>query len=162
MNTAQKFCLVVFVILLSAGCGEKMVTVKGTVSVNGKPVTNGKIVFHPVNGERSGSGPIKSDGTYVISYLKVGDGLPPGEYKVSIVSDKNEGAKALEEEPKTDSPEEDGFMPVQETSRGLKYDPTNVHIIPKEYNRHETTPLKETIYDKDSERVIDFDILQDE
>jgi len=164
----EKISLIVLLVLTLvpvAGCGNgsNLVPISGTVSVDGKPVSNGKIVFHPVNGERSGSGPIRKDGSYVVSYLEMGDGLPPGQYKVSIVSDKNNGepsAPVLVVPSDPLDPANDGFLPV-ESEESLRYDSTNIHVVPREYNRVETTPLIQVIGDEDGEKSFDFDIPSD-
>jgi hypothetical protein len=60
------------------GCAKrsKTVSVEGTITFEGKPVTDGIINFLPPKGRPLGGG-INSDGTYSVA-------LPPGEYQVRI------------------------------------------------------------------------------
>ena len=154
-----KLLLTIPILILLTGCGnDGRVRVSGTVSVDGKPVENGKIVFHPVGGERSGSGPIRKDGSYLISCLKMGDGLTPGEYKVTIVSDKNSGKPDPAVIGGASKPtDDDGFLP-EDTTDSLRYDPTNVHVVPPIYNRLETTTLVRVIEAEAAETTVDFDL----
>lgn len=64
--------------LMLAGCGggDATATLRGVVTMNGKPVTSGGIFFLKAGGSPLG-GPIAADGTYEYS-------LPPGEYQVRI------------------------------------------------------------------------------
>jgi len=47
-------CGIILPLLLITGCGVSNTETKGTVSVDGNPVSNGKIVFFPSDGGRSG------------------------------------------------------------------------------------------------------------
>lgn len=78
-------------ISLTTGCGENVpvkpptVPIKGKVTYKGNPLTGGDVTFAPSGGggeRRAGSGPIQSDGTFVISSYQSGDGVEAGEYKV--------------------------------------------------------------------------------
>lgn len=86
MNKAD-FSLL-FLVLISfsltlSGCGSGNIKAGGTVKFpDGSPLGCGSVLF-----ENSGSqyvGHIKPDGSFVISGLKEGDGLPAGTYKVAI------------------------------------------------------------------------------
>ena len=69
------------VLLTFAGCGHPQV--KGTVKYeDGTPLTTGGVVF--IKGSYTANGAIKSDGTYVLSQIRKGDGVPPGLYKVIV------------------------------------------------------------------------------
>jgi hypothetical protein len=106
------------------GCGgDGLSQVGGTVKVDGKLLSLGEVTFHPTTGGRRGSGPIRKDGSYVISYLKIGDGMPPGTYKVTIVS--NIASSSNDEA-------EDGATLKREKL---------THLCPKIYNSVKTTPL---------------------
>ncbi len=76
-----------------AGCGggsgpgkPKTVAVSGKVTYKGAPVPGGTITFAPQGGagKRAGSGPIQTDGSFVISSYDPRDGVEPGDYKVVI------------------------------------------------------------------------------
>lgn len=76
-----------------AGCGQKpkLVPVTGRVTHYGKSVTGGSVWFHPEGGtddkvERM-SGQLQLDGTFVARTFPHGDGIPPGNYKVTLSPD---------------------------------------------------------------------------
>jgi len=153
---------VLLCILLLTGCGDGLIKTTGTVSVDGQPVSGGKVVFFPIDGGRQGTGRIKPDGTYVVSYKRVGDGLPPGDYTVTIVSDKLDETKKAPSTrvfigPNGEEMEDDGFMPVATGGRRARKDNRLIHIVPTEYNQRETSPLEVTIPDAAPEPV-DFDL----
>lgn len=73
------------ILLLAAGCGDEPTldttkteaVVKGVVKLNGKPATEGEIVFDPANYQRNVpkvTAPIGKDGTYEVKTL-VGDNM---------------------------------------------------------------------------------------
>ncbi len=74
------------------GCGgsdsPETVAVSGSVTYQGSPLTNGKVMFNPVDSQvgRVAHGQINEDGSFVLSTYHDGDGARPGDYNVSIVS----------------------------------------------------------------------------
>ncbi|QDU89250.1 hypothetical protein Pla175_26370 [Pirellulimonas nuda] len=75
-------------ILVAAGCGSSrrgLVEVSGIVTLDGAPVTSGKIEFYPPSG-RPSAGEIDGEGRYRLTTYEPGDGVLPGEYKVTITS----------------------------------------------------------------------------
>jgi hypothetical protein len=73
----------------SGGCGDglELAGVRGTVQFDGKPLTNGKVVFASVERGKPAAGQINQDGTYVLSTIRPGDGATPGKHKVTVVTD---------------------------------------------------------------------------
>jgi len=134
---AALLCLVV-----QAGCGAKMSKAEGTLKVDGKTVGNATITFYPVSGGRPGSAFVKEDGTFVVSYLKPGDGLPPGEYKVAIIADQLGAVESQAGE----AGSEQGFADARDV----------IKLVPIEYNSIQTTPLRVTV--TDSAKVLELDI----
>jgi hypothetical protein len=74
-----------------SGCGVKgagtlpsLIPVKGKVTFKGEPLTSGTIHFEPDDFGRPATGKLQSDGTFVLTTLKQGDGVVPGHHKVSI------------------------------------------------------------------------------
>jgi len=132
------------------GCGTGLQKAGGVVKVDGKPLDQGTVTFYPVQLGRPSTAEIQPDGTFELSYLKPGDGLPPGEYKVAIVSDVwkvNDRAKAIED--------------AQFKKMGIKDEMSMaagelIHIIPIVYNIIDTTPLKQTV--SSESRKFEFDI----
>ena len=75
---------------------ETLVPVKGKVTIKGKPLTEGTIVFHPDRdkGNTSKQEPravLSAEGTYELESTE-DVGAPPGWYKVTIFALKNEGS----------------------------------------------------------------------
>jgi len=81
---ARFFCAMMLTCFAVAGCGgQGLVKTGGMVKFeDGSPVTGGGIAFETSTYQAAGA--IHSDGSYTLSSLKPGDGLPPGEYKVTV------------------------------------------------------------------------------
>ena len=87
--------VVVFVVLVAAGagCGDRttrlaVVPTRGQVTMDGKPAAGALLIFHSVEG---GEGlPVKprarvrGDGSFVAETYAAGDGMPAGEYVVTV------------------------------------------------------------------------------
>jgi len=75
------------VVLLAGGCERPttLVPVKGRVLLDGKPLPSGVVQFQPASGQ-SASGQIADDGSFVLSRNALGDGVPPGTYRVAVIS----------------------------------------------------------------------------
>lgn len=73
--------------LSAIGCGDGLglVEVVGTVSLDGKPLTSGRVSFFPEKG-RPSSGQIDSEGRYRLATYQPGDGALPGSYVVTVSS----------------------------------------------------------------------------
>jgi hypothetical protein len=72
----------------SLGCrrSDQPVPVSGKVTVNGVPVANAGIVFHPKDGKgRPATAETGEDGTYRLTTYSAGDGALRGEYRVTVV-----------------------------------------------------------------------------
>jgi hypothetical protein len=85
--------LLMGVCLLAIGCGGNglpMTAVSGKVTFDGAPPpAGGRITFTPteVSGDlprRPGLGRFNTDGTFVVSSFREGDGLVPGAYRVKV------------------------------------------------------------------------------
>ena len=69
----------------------KTIGVEGHVTLAGKPVTQGTVIFQPTghteaSATHPASGQIAADGTYRMSTFEKGDGVVPGEYRVAVQS----------------------------------------------------------------------------
>ena len=75
--------------VLLAGCGGAggldTARVSGTVTLDGKPLTQGTVSFTPEKG-RGATGQIASDGSFTLTTYKKGDGAVVGRHQVAIVS----------------------------------------------------------------------------
>jgi hypothetical protein len=67
------------------GCGSGLgADVEGVVSLDGKPIGPGVVVFAPVDGdENPATGAIQVDGSYFLKTMRA-RGLRPGSYKVAV------------------------------------------------------------------------------
>lgn len=107
---------------VAGGCRSETVSnlpetssVQGTVILNGQPLPEGVVKFHPATSDANpASGMIQSDGTFRLSTYERHDGATIGTHKVTVVV----------------NPRLDGSTP----------DPP--FQIPSTYQRVETTPLE--------------------
>jgi hypothetical protein len=102
--------------------------VVGRISfADGSPLVGGVITFTPVKVEAGrkvryeGSSLVDASGTYKIGFNSDGQGVPEGEYRVTI------GPRGYQELPKT-----------------------NVNRIPQSYTEPSTTPLLVTVKEQDN------------
>lgn len=72
----------VLMLALIVGCGKNC-AVSGKVTFSdGTPLTVGRVVFETPTFQATGK--IQSDGTYKMGSSKPGDGVPKGDYRISI------------------------------------------------------------------------------
>jgi len=72
---------------MCAGCGPTMVPVSGKVTLaDGKPAAGSQVAFEggPEGKAVSARGDVRADGSFELSTIKPGDGVPPGMYKVQV------------------------------------------------------------------------------
>jgi hypothetical protein len=85
--------LTLLAVFTVVGCGNKptLVPVKGRVTHAGKTVTGGSVWFHPEGGSQGQpermSGQLQIDGTFIARTFPHGDGIPPGQYRVTLSPD---------------------------------------------------------------------------
>ena len=76
-----------------AGCGGTYdSSARGTVSLDGKSLPRGAVTFHPVSGGPAAYGMIGDDGHYSIQTGRE-EGLPAGEYAVSVSANEVSAAQ---------------------------------------------------------------------
>ena len=121
--------------IISSGCGggqadgqPDLGLVKGTVSMDGKPLLGTMVIFSPEKG-RPSMGATDSDGKYQMSYIGNTKGAKLGNHKISITTVQEEGSN---------------------DSGGGKFKET----IPAKYNSKST--LTEVV--KAGKNVIDFEL----
>jgi hypothetical protein len=82
-------------ILLSSGCfsrsGPETAEVHGRVTLNGQPVTSGRVLFFPTGtvGEGAGKpaqGLLNEDGEFELRTYEDGDGAVVGEHRITVLS----------------------------------------------------------------------------
>jgi hypothetical protein len=129
-------CLALSFGFFVSGCGKakvRTVPVRGKVTLKGKPVPNGTILFEPRSMVPAATGEIQKDGTYALKTRIDGkdvDGAVPGDYVVSIT--------ALEDQ--------EGKLPEARS-------PLPAFIIPEKYGRSATSGLKAMVEDKPDNEI---------
>ena len=75
--------------LLLGGCGRgsrfETVKVTGTVTLDGKPLTTGTVIFTPERG-RAATAKIQADGSYALGTYGSNDGATLGKHSVAVVA----------------------------------------------------------------------------
>jgi len=142
--------LVIMVVALCtlswSGCGPnrpETASVSGKVTYQGKPVTTGRIVFHPDDGRRPAMAAIEPDGSYKLTTFDSEDGAMLGKHRVTIKSTRTVGG------PLPDDLKMEGQAAPAELPK-LEW------LVPEKYSRKETTPLRAEV--KEGENTIDFDL----
>ena len=81
------FFVLVLVAAVFTGCGGGGIQLRGTVtfSEDGTPVDTGTVCFVSNSGSMS-RGELNSNGTYLVSTNKPGDGILPGTYTVYLIN----------------------------------------------------------------------------
>ena len=87
MTTKRTLLLSLALVILIAGCGERKMKLGGLVTFadDDAPVTSGFVIFTAIGADFQSRGKIGADGTYTLSSTGNNDGIPPGEYAVSLV-----------------------------------------------------------------------------
>lgn len=150
----SSFCrsaLAFFVLIAIAGCGSEggLVPVTGVVTMDGEPVTEGRIEFFPQSG-RPASGVIRSDGRYSLTTYESGDGAKPGEYVVTVTARQTPNTapmyKSMEDELMGKVNEE--YSPESDSAR-VKW------LVPKIYSNRASSGLTAEV---DGGGEIDFQL----
>ena len=93
VNIALERSLFLFALcILSFGCdtGPDLYPVSGTVSVKGKPLDVGRIIFEPVGEGVSAVGDIGAGGEFELFTVVEGDGVAVGTYYPVVMDPKND------------------------------------------------------------------------
>jgi hypothetical protein len=118
-----------------AGCGSSneldMVPIRGEVTYNGQPVTEGSVVYIPVESTgRQATGKIQPDGSFQLTTREANDGAVVGEYKIVVHAVK----APWEEMPSREEMEKRGRQPIVMT-----------YIVPERYANPETSGLTDNV-----------------
>lgn len=129
-------------LLLAAGCeGKRFYSIHGKlVWGDGTPVTQlagGLVTFSSQAANISATGSIEPDGSFRLNGLKKDDGLPPGEYTVTV----NPGEPAVSE----------FDLAGQKAAR------EGMRMIPAKYGHSSTSGLKAVVEEKLNEITITLD-----
>ena len=87
--------LAALLMLCLAGCQRHLEytgKVRGTVTLDGKPMTSGNVISSPQAGGRGSIGPIQSDGSFALMTGQDMDGVAPGAHQLAVVAYDLRGA----------------------------------------------------------------------
>jgi hypothetical protein len=130
----------------------KMAPVSGTVSVAGKPVDSGMILFTPENGPTATGEIVK--GAYTLTTTAKGDGALVGKHKVTIQA-VTVGPMIAVDMPQPKSLDEESEMARKAKGRPLI--PGEVKfVVPERYSNMNTTDLSRDVVP--GQNTIDFDL----
>lgn len=99
MKRVLGILVAVFVLPVLAGCSgtPPLVPVSGTVKLDGKPIAEATVTFLPTEGTLKwvARGKTDSQGLFQLRYLDQTTGVPVGEYKVTLSTERQdiEGAE---------------------------------------------------------------------
>ena len=122
LSILSTLALTVFSTGLLAGCSEdsEAATAKGTVTLDGQPLTSGLIKFEPTGGgTQAGLARITENGTWTARVSRSLVGLVPGDYTVTVES-TGEVAAGADADAMSEGP---------------------VSLVPNKYTNSETSPL---------------------
>jgi hypothetical protein len=93
-----RLLILVVCVLVVAGCGKgrPVAPVRGTVTLDGKPLPGGRIMFEPIASGpnkivgKAAFGQIQSDGSFVLSTYEEGDGAVVGSHHPVIFGNRVE------------------------------------------------------------------------
>jgi Carboxypeptidase regulatory-like domain len=133
--------LVAAVLVAGAGCGGGH-TVEGVVTLDGKPLHWATVTFTSQDGSgRTASGVTDEDGRFRLTSVKYGDGVRPGDYKVTVTI--AEPPVPVETKPGMSTPEVMGLY-----AKGLaerKKNPITLPKVPAVYGDPAKTPLRQRV-----------------
>ncbi|MEW4563537.1 carboxypeptidase-like regulatory domain-containing protein [Bremerella sp. JC770] len=134
LASALWLSLSVCVVSVCLGCsGNGMLPVEGTVTLDGTPLEGAAISFVPAEGGRPCSGQTDEQGHFTLASYTANDGVPPGEYKVTVVKlDARRQAQA--------APVEEGTEPGEQVMGSIEQ--ATRFLTPKRYASPATTDLR--------------------
>ncbi|QDV19616.1 hypothetical protein Pan153_42820 [Gimesia panareensis] len=139
MGLQIRLCFSLFTLLsitLIVGCSsadsDQKQEVRGTVSLNGTPISNGAITLIPIS-QGTSVGTTISDGKYLIDSE---NGALPGEYRVEIDSSQPSGKKIR-------------------STVGESMQDEMINVIPDNFNRNSTLKI---VIKKEGQNQHDFEL----
>lgn len=110
----------VAIALAAAGCnnGPSMANVSGSVTLDGKPLEFGYVVFQPAQGQPA-QGEIADDGAFTLSSFKPGDGAQVGSHKVTVLCYQGHSPAAKANQPQGHVSLGASLIPLAYTRSGM-------------------------------------------
>ncbi len=160
MKTLMMFALVASAVLVS-GCGKDLGYRKttGKVTLDGAPLAGAIVTFvGQGQGTESGAATTNESGEYSANSGSVGEGLKPGEYKVTIAKRETVVDEDLERL-KAGEITDNEYQEIK-AKRSMKENSGSVgeNLVPEEYSSAATTTLTVTVTDNPKENVFNFDL----
>ena len=151
INSTRGFVITAYILVAFLfGCSKnpKCYPVIGKVTFDGTVIETGSVTFFPETGGRPAMAEIQPDGTYQLSSYKAGDGIPAGNYKVTIESveyppEETAPPKSMEEELAMED------APIVKADRKPPK-----WFVPEEYSSTASSPLRATV--EKEPNTIDF------
>jgi hypothetical protein len=153
--------VVAALLLALPACGRSkpaVAPVSGRITLDGKPVTTGVVIFYPQTG-RPATSQIGSDGRYTLGTFTPTDGALPGLHRVVIESRAAPASTPRPARPVGPPPPGTPDDIAQEWAAGtLSAIATETEwLVPEQYAAQSTTPLRATV--SRGSNVIDFDLV---
>jgi len=113
LNRARAACLACTLGLV--GCnqsGYKLAPVRGTVTIDGKLIKSGKVMFSPVahgdnlNPGKPAFGMLRLDGSYVLTTYADNDGAVVGKHWVTVINSEDNMPRGVPEFARVTAPEQ--------------------------------------------------------
>ena len=91
--------IAVLALTVASSCGQKTIRLKGELPVarvegkllmNGEPMPDAEVFFHPVEAYPEGAAKVRphattdEDGSFQVTTYRLGDGAPVGDYRVTV------------------------------------------------------------------------------
>jgi hypothetical protein len=139
MRPRRLWCgaLAAALVLAGSGCsGKGPVKVNGSVTLDGKPLSNATVTFIPEQGAgRNATGTTDQSGNFRLTTLKPDDGAMPGDYKVTV--QQVEGAEA--------PPAADMKTAMEGYQKAVAKFKPKASIIPAKYSDPGKTTLRQKV-----------------
>lgn len=82
--------------LVSLGCGDGLSSLRGTVTIDGKPAREGLgLQFQPIGAGSPSYATTDKDGNYVAQFTHRASGIQPGKHRVSLVPGGGGGGEQI-------------------------------------------------------------------
>ena len=137
-----QLALLFILVCFSMGCDDSLVYIKGTVTLDGELLEGASVTFFraDIRG-RPAAGVTDESGSFDLTSYQKGDGLPPGDYKVTITKvvdgeDFRTSSSLVEEKHRSAYKKAKPFNPQY---------PRLKRVLPEVYGSLKDTPLACTV-----------------
>lgn len=96
----RRMLLLVVAAVVAGGCGPGRLTtvpIRGSITLDGKPVARATVLFVPAAGGVPGRGVTDADGGFTLTTFAEGDGAITGKHRVAVSKMKVTGVDATED-----------------------------------------------------------------